>query len=100
MKLRKRAYKYRLYPTLDQIPLLSQSFGHVRFVWNQLVSDFTVRQKSVSLVELKALHPFLQTVSIKNVKKESDARNCEKKEKRIVFGCLSPNLNCSAIRFN
>jgi putative transposase len=111
MKLRKRAYKYRLYPTLDQIPLLSQSFGHVRFVWNQLVSDFTARQKSVSLVELKALHPFLQTVSAailqqkqrdfqetkaqffnKKRKKRIGRPKCRKKGKRDSFRLPFPKF--------
>ncbi|MFN1143863.1 helix-turn-helix domain-containing protein, partial [Serratia quinivorans] len=28
----KRAYKYRFYPTADQVELLAQTFGCVRFV--------------------------------------------------------------------
>lgn len=35
-----RAYKYRLYPTKKQAEYLSQVFGSVRFVWNQLVANF------------------------------------------------------------
>jgi len=29
-----KAYKYRLYPTKLQIPLLNQHIGHCRFVYN------------------------------------------------------------------
>ena len=35
-----KAYKYRLYPTKEQAEYLSQVFGSVRFVWNQLVANF------------------------------------------------------------
>lgn len=33
----KRAYKYRFYPTDDQVELLSKTFGCVRFVYNQIL---------------------------------------------------------------
>ena len=36
----KRAYKYRIYPTKKQAEYLRQTFGCVRFVWNQLVANF------------------------------------------------------------
>ena len=36
----KRAYKYRIYPTKQQAEYLRQTFGCVRFVWNQLVANF------------------------------------------------------------
>ena len=35
-----RAYKYRIYPTKKQAEYLKQTFGCVRFVWNQLVANF------------------------------------------------------------
>ena len=35
-----RAYKYRIYPTKKQVEYLRQTFGCVRFVWNQLVANF------------------------------------------------------------
>ena len=35
-----RAYKYRLYPTEQQKLVLNQTFGCVRFLWNQLVANF------------------------------------------------------------
>ncbi|WP_308065139.1 RNA-guided endonuclease InsQ/TnpB family protein [Escherichia coli] len=33
----KRAYKYRFYPTSDQVELLAQTFGCVRFVYNSIL---------------------------------------------------------------
>lgn len=33
----KRAYKYRFYPTTDQIELLAQTFGFTRFVYNSIL---------------------------------------------------------------
>ncbi len=35
-----RAYKYRAYPTKEQVEFLSQNFGCVRLLWNKLVSAF------------------------------------------------------------
>lgn len=35
-----KAFKYRIYPTKEQEVFLSKTFGCVRFVWNQLVSNF------------------------------------------------------------
>ena len=34
-----RAIKYRAYPTKEQVVLLSKTFGCVRFVWNQMLTD-------------------------------------------------------------
>lgn len=33
----KCAYKYRFYPTSDQVELLAQTFGCVRFVYNSII---------------------------------------------------------------
>ena len=33
----KRAYKYRFYPTPDQVELLAQTFGCVRFIYNSIL---------------------------------------------------------------
>ena len=35
-----RTYKYRIYPNVKQEIFLNQTFGCVRFVWNQLVANF------------------------------------------------------------
>jgi putative transposase len=59
----KRAFKYRLYPLEDQIPLLNQAFGHVRFVWNHCVEQFLGKKAPLTVKELRVLHPFLETVS-------------------------------------
>ena len=40
------AYKYRIYPTCEQVSYLSQVFGSVRFVWNQLVKNFNSYDKN------------------------------------------------------
>lgn len=37
VRIMKRAYKYRFYPTLDQVELLAQTFGCVRFVYNYIL---------------------------------------------------------------
>jgi putative transposase len=35
-----KAYKYRIYPTLNQTEFFNQNFGAVRFLWNKLVENF------------------------------------------------------------
>lgn len=70
----KRAYKERLYPTAEQAELLAQSFGCVRFVWNNTLAyrteAYQEREETIShsavekrLVALKAEYPWLKDVS-------------------------------------
>ncbi len=70
----KRAYKERFYPTPEQAELLAQSFGCVRFVWNNTLAyrteAYQQRGESIShsaaekrLVALKVEYPWLKDVS-------------------------------------
>lgn len=70
----KCAYKERFYPTSEQAALLAQSFGCVRFVWNNTLAyrseAYQQHGESVShsasekrLVALKAEYPWLKGVS-------------------------------------
>ena len=34
-----KAYKYRIYPTLEQQVLLRKTFGCVRFIYNKMLAD-------------------------------------------------------------
>ena len=34
-----RAYKYRIYPNLEQVRFLSQTFGATRFIYNKMLYD-------------------------------------------------------------
>jgi putative transposase len=42
-----KAYKYRIYPTKEQVVLLAKTFGCCRFVWNKLVENFNNGGKEV-----------------------------------------------------
>ena len=54
----KRAYKYRFYPTNEQVELLAQTFGCVRFVYNSILrwrmDAFYQRQEKVGYVGASA----------------------------------------------
>lgn len=52
-----RSYKYRFYPTKDQIVLLQKTFGAVRFLWNRYTSAFN---------NYNIVGPTLATASVKN----------------------------------
>ena len=39
MKIVKKAYKFRIYPTLEQISFFAKSFGCVRKVHNLMLDD-------------------------------------------------------------
>ena len=63
-KIVKKAYKYRLYPNQEQERKMNQSFGCVRFVWNNLVHCFNDKdEKEKTLPELKVAFNFLNDVS-------------------------------------
>ena len=70
----KRAFKYRFYPTPEQVQLLAKSFGCARFVYNNTLDFKTTTYKETGkgvsaneagqrLVPLKAEHPWLSEVS-------------------------------------
>ena len=54
----KRAYKYRFYPTSDQVELLAQTFGCVRFVYNSILrwrtDAYYERQEKVGYIQANA----------------------------------------------
>ncbi|WP_065648524.1 RNA-guided endonuclease InsQ/TnpB family protein [Pantoea eucrina] len=54
----KRAYKYRFYPTPDQIELLAQTFGCVRFVYNSILrwrtDAYYERQEKIGYTQASA----------------------------------------------
>ena len=39
MKIVKKAYKFRIYPTLEQATFFSKTFGCVRKVYNLMLDD-------------------------------------------------------------
>ena len=60
-----RAYKFRLYPNAEQIVLINKTFGCVRFIHNNLLSDKIKHYKATGkslkkeVSEYKAIYPFL-----------------------------------------
>ncbi|WP_261428022.1 helix-turn-helix domain-containing protein, partial [Serratia proteamaculans] len=54
----KRAYKYRFYPTADQVELLAQTFGCVRFVYNSILrwrtDAYDERQEKIGYLQANA----------------------------------------------
>ena len=62
MKIVKKAYKFRIYPTLEQITFFSKNFGCVRKVYNLMLDD---RKKNINQQELKL--NILLLLNIKNI---------------------------------
>ncbi len=67
-----KAYKFRMYPNIDQRELLSRTFGCKRVVWNTRVAQFNNNNFEgplpqphycVTLVDLKKAIPYLNEVS-------------------------------------
>ena len=69
-----KAFKYRVYPTKNQILLLEQTFGCARYVWNAILAwrseEYSVRKTPINytktsayLTTLKEEQPFLTEVS-------------------------------------
>ncbi|HHQ6582613.1 TPA: RNA-guided endonuclease InsQ/TnpB family protein, partial [Serratia fonticola] len=54
----KRAYKYRFYPTQDQIEFLAHTFGCVRFVYNSVLrwrtDAYRERQEKIGYIQANA----------------------------------------------
>ena len=55
-----KAYKFRIYLDQEQLNKLNQTFGCVRFVWNEMVANFNKYgtddfQKKLSEKEIKAI---------------------------------------------
>ena len=56
--MKQRAYKYRFYPTVEQVKLLAQTFGCVRFVYNHILrwrtDEYYNNQNSISYLQASA----------------------------------------------
>lgn len=59
-----KAYKYRLYPTKEQVELIEKHFGCCRFVWNYFLAlrkeNWEKEKKHLSFYEIKRLLPELK----------------------------------------
>ena len=63
-KIIKRAYKFRIYPTLEQISFFAKSFGCVRKVHNLMLMIERKLMKNINQQELK-----LNILLLLNIKK-------------------------------
>jgi putative transposase len=72
--MKNKSFKYRIYPTLEQIHLLENTFGCVRFVWNHILdwrskeytqngNKINYSKTSAKLTELKKEFTWLNDVS-------------------------------------
>ena len=68
MKTITKAFKYRLYPTEEQKPLLSQHFGAKRFVWNRFLEE----RKKTYLETGKNLNYYDNAKSLTQLKKQEE----------------------------
>lgn len=78
-----RAYKYRLYPTVEQQQLLNEYFGSVRWVWNRMLeanmNEYQNTKKFIwsqqfqkQLPALKKQHEWLKTVPSQALQQKCD----------------------------
>ena len=63
-----KAYRYRIFPTTEQMALIAKTFGCCRFVWNAMLSDkkahyeATGKNLTVTPAAYKQDYPFLKEV--------------------------------------
>ena len=57
MKIVKKAYKFRIYPTLEQIIFFSKNFGCVRKVYNLMLDDRKKDYEEYKSTGIKAKYP-------------------------------------------
>ena len=57
MKIVKKAYKFRIYPTLEQIIFFSKNFGCVRKVYNLMLDDRKKDYEEYKLTGIKTKYP-------------------------------------------
>ena len=93
-KIIKRAYKFRIYPTLEQISFFAKSFGCVRKVHNLMLDD---RKKAYKVENLKLSKEYEKKLKREqrklsrrcklakdSDKKLSDSRNYQKQKKKVA----------------
>ena len=57
MKIIKKAYKFRIYPTLEQIIFFSKNFGCVRKVYNLMLDDRKKSYEEYKSTGIKTKYP-------------------------------------------
>ena len=57
MKIVKKAYKFRIYPTLEQISFFAKSFGCVRKVHNLMLDDRKKAYEEYKSTGIKTKYP-------------------------------------------
>ena len=94
--VKNKAYKYRAYPKKEQAVLLNKTFGCVRFIYNNLLSDMTeyykenkkTLKREVSYYKAKEEYAFLKEVdslALANAKMNLDKAFKNFFEKRTAY---------------
>ncbi len=68
MKVIHKSYKFRIYPTKDQVSLLSKHFGHCRFVFNRFLNE----RKDKYLNEKTSLNYYDNARTLTQLKKDEE----------------------------
>ena len=54
-----KTYKYRVYPTPEQVKLLIQTVGHCRYIWNSILDfrkdEYLLNKKNINRFEMRTL---------------------------------------------
>ena len=61
-ELPRKAYKFRIYPTREQKNLFAKTFGCVRFIYNQMLSDKRDNKTSKTPAAYKLEYKWLREV--------------------------------------
>ena len=71
------AYKYRIYPNVEQKILIAKHFGCVRFVWNYFLNErkeyYSKNEEAIKEKKLKGLNYYDNAKSLTMLKKEEEA---------------------------
>ena len=68
-KIIKRAYKFRIYPILEQISFFAKSFGCVRKVHNLMLDDRKKDYEEYKSTGIKTKYPFKILLKIARISK-------------------------------
>ncbi|MNQ95114.1 Helix-turn-helix domain protein [compost metagenome] len=80
-----RAYKYRIYPNLEQQQYLAKVFGCVRFIYNKMLADKIEHYKQAGTLLKNTPAPYwIKHIRISSVIRARDSRNSRARKQIVI----------------